>query len=276
MCGIAGMIKNMEPVGYLEVYSLALGIEKRGYEGAGICFEEDGDIHVEKVADGIEKLMENVRPYIEKNKIYSLMIHTRWPLVGKASKRNSHPHTDCKNNIFVVHNGMIGNYEKLRERLEKKSHKFRSETDTEVVPHLIEEYFKKYKDVIRACEKVKEELRSGDTYYAILVLRKKFPREFIALREGETNPLYVGFSNSNVIISSQPEIVALYTSEIFYLKDGIFSISPNGIKTHKGGYEKREVGMGVEECLLRKGEHILETLIQKVSKNEKTCDDRNR
>ena len=138
MCGIVGYLGN-KPAEYVIINSLKK-LEYRGYDSAGIALVTDEGLIVEKEKGKIINLENKI--FSEKGKkFYSTLGvgHTRWATHGEPSKINAHPHICCKNEIAVVHNGIIENYSELKSYLEKRNHKFISNTDTEVIPHLIEE-----------------------------------------------------------------------------------------------------------------------------------------
>jgi glucosamine--fructose-6-phosphate aminotransferase (isomerizing) len=135
MCGIAGYCGNAPA---LPVILEMLGrLEYRGYDSAGVAVvEPDGSLYLRKEAGKLESLATRCHP--EASGMLGIG-HTRWATHGKPTATNSHPHCDCKGNVAVVHNGIVENYLELRRGLQARGHKFISETDTEVIPHLIEE-----------------------------------------------------------------------------------------------------------------------------------------
>ncbi len=139
MCGIVGYIGNKNAI--LVGLDGLKRLEYRGYDSAGMAAINDaGKVFYEKLAGRVANLEQKVN---EKNIDSHLAIfHTRWATHGKPTGKNAHPHWDCKKEIFVVHNGIIENHKVLKEKLEKEGHKFISETDTEVLSHLIEKFFR--------------------------------------------------------------------------------------------------------------------------------------
>ena len=138
MCGIVGYIGNENAVDV--IYNGLEKLEYRGYDSAGIAVIDNDKIERRR---SVGKLI-NLKQNIKTNKIVGNIGigHTRWATHGKPSEENAHPHTDCNGKIVVVHNGIIENYVSLKQQLQKEGHKFASETDTEVVAHLIEKYYK--------------------------------------------------------------------------------------------------------------------------------------
>ncbi len=206
MCGIVGYI-GKEKAAPLLVKCLKK-LEYRGYDSAGFTtLHENGLMH-EKDIGKIEN--------IEKSKGISKLAgtigisHCRWATHGGVTKENAHPHTDCKQEISIVHNGIIENYSELKEELIKKGHKFKSQTDTEVIAHLIEEnYSGCMKDAII------KSLRKIEGSYALGVISSKKPDELFAARN--ESPLIIGIGkNENFIASDVPAILE-YTNKILYL-----------------------------------------------------------
>ncbi|MFA5460025.1 MAG: class II glutamine amidotransferase, partial [Candidatus Paceibacterota bacterium] len=130
-------------------------LEYRGYDSAGLCVVSKNKTFLIKKTGKVENLLREVKKKQAHDEMLEGEIgigHSRWATHGSVTEANAHPHFSCDQKIFVVHNGIVENYESLKEELVKKGHRFVSETDTEVIPHLIEEYRKKYSFVI-SCEK---------------------------------------------------------------------------------------------------------------------------
>src|SRR3989338_7277529 len=140
MCGIVGYVGKKEAAPLL--LEGLKRLEYRGYDSAGICVaNEHGHLNNTKTAGRVDALIQmyKVEPYTSGT---WGIAHTRWATHGAPTSANAHPHVDYNNNIFVAHNGIIENYRELKEKLTKEGHKFKSETDTEVLSHLFEKYFK--------------------------------------------------------------------------------------------------------------------------------------
>ena len=138
MCGIVGYVGGQSAVGII-VEGLKR-LEYRGYDSAGVAVLHDGTLNVRRAAGRI-KMLEGILG--ERPLTGSLGIgHTRWATHGRPSEDNAHPHTDCQGSLVVVHNGIIENYLEIKERLRAEGHRFKSETDTEVLAHLIEHHLK--------------------------------------------------------------------------------------------------------------------------------------
>lgn len=209
MCGIIGYVGS-GPAKDLLLQGL-LRLEYRGYDSAGIAVLEEGKLFVEKKAGKIEKLQEALG---DKNLRGKLGLgHTRWASHGRPTEENAHPHTDCQDNLAVVHNGIIENYSRLKEDLVKKGHKFVSETDTEVLAHLFEEYFEG--DLEAA---VRKGLKQVEGAYAIAVISKECPEQIIAARQG--SPLILGCGDKENFLASDIPAILSHTREVIFLREG--------------------------------------------------------
>lgn len=212
MCGITGYVghRNAVPL-------LLAGLEKleyRGYDssGIGIVASANAKIEISKTPGKI-KALKDLLALSPLSPSTLGISHSRWATHGAPTKANAHPHFDCTQNILVVHNGIIENYEELKDRLAQKGHKFLSQTDTEVVSHLIEEHYQG--DFLAAVQKALKELKGS---FALGILCRDVPDTLIAARLG--SPLIVGVGkNENFIASDVPAILD-QTKKVIYLKDG--------------------------------------------------------
>ncbi len=216
MCGIAAAA--LRPKFRNEMVQMLLdflrALEYRGYDSAGIgVYDEDsGRILIWKKKGKVESLARILKTVKVRAPVG--VAHTRWATHGVPSDVNAHPHTDCRNEVAVVHNGIISNYKELRERLEKLGHKFVSDTDTEVVAHLFEEYSRQLPP-FEAFEKTIKELQG---YYAIVMITSKDPkRVYFARKE---SPLVMGRGSKGYFLSS--DVVSLLGSaeEVAVIEDG--------------------------------------------------------
>ena len=210
MCGIVGYIGNKNSV------SVGLDglkrLEYRGYDSAGMAsLEKTGRIYCEKLAGRVAVLDDKLSRKRPESNI--AIMHTRWATHGKPTSKNAHPHWDCKKEIFVVHNGIIENYKELKEKLEKQGHKFISETDTEVLPHLIENFFRGNLE-----EAVRRALKLVKGTYGIAVISQNDLGKIVIARN--SSPLLVGIGKDEYIIASDASAVISYTKNVVYLKDG--------------------------------------------------------
>ena len=227
MCGIVGYIGQKKVVPILLAGLKRL--EYRGYDSAGIAVIENNQLHVAKEAGKINELES-----IIQNTDFQSTIgigHTRWATHGEPTTVNAHPHTDGSNNIAIIHNGIIENYSVLRNMLENKGHQFKSETDTEVVAHLIEEFYEG--DFEAAFRRALGEL---DGAYGFAVLTKYDPDKIFVARQG--SPLVIGIGDDEYFIASDVSAIISHTRSVFYLNDGEMAIlSKDGIKTKSSANE---------------------------------------
>lgn len=219
MCGIIGYIGKQKaaPILLEGLHRL----EYRGYDSAGLSVIEGGNGEAKiTTIKALGRIM-NLEEKINKKKIPEGSIgiaHTRWATHGKPSDINSHPHGDCKNNIFLVHNGIIENYRELKSYLAKKGHKFISETDSEVAAHLIEEFNKRYnfkESVLKALKLIKGT-------YGLAIINKKEPDKIIVARLG--SPLLLGIGHNEFIVASDASAIVRHTDRVVYLEDGEIAI----------------------------------------------------
>jgi glucosamine--fructose-6-phosphate aminotransferase (isomerizing) len=207
MCGIIGYIgsKAANEV----IFDGLTRLEYRGYDSAGIAVVDDHKIHVRK---DIGKLR-NIRKLLldEFASTSSIGIgHTRWATHGRPSAFNAHPHSDCHDSIMVAHNGIIENFMKLRRELSASGHTFKSETDSEVLAHLIEASYQG--DLKQA---VLQAVKSVEGAYAIAVIHKDHPDKIICARK--ESPLIVGLGNGENFVASDVTAILQYTRQVVYL-----------------------------------------------------------
>lgn len=211
MCGIVGYIGKKEAAPIL-VEGLSK-LEYRGYDSAGVSIIEDQEIRTRKCKGRLVNLEEKLN---EESMIGTIGIgHTRWATHGEPSDKNSHPHNNEKSTISVVHNGIIENYMELREWLTSEGYKFVSETDTEVLPHLIDYYYEG--DLLEA---VMTAISKVEGSYAIGVVCSEEPDKVVAVRKD--SPLIVGLGKEEYFIASDIPAVLNHTRDIYLLKDNEF------------------------------------------------------
>lgn len=187
-------------------------LEYRGYDSAGISLEKDNKIITLKAlgrVDNLEKLVNR-----EQGQSFCAIGHTRWATHGKPCLENSHPHNDCKNQISIVHNGIIENYAPLKAELEAKGHIFKSQTDSEVVAHLIEENLKTQDFTHAFCNAIKQ-IRGA---YAICALYVKEPGKIMAAKN--QSPLVLGLAKEGVFLASDVPAFLAHTNKAVFLEDG--------------------------------------------------------
>ena len=215
MCGIVGYIgtKKAEPI----LINGLLRLEYRGYDSAGVATIEKNGINVIKSKGRVAEL-EKV-PAINSLEGTIGIAHTRWATHGKPSDENSHPHVDGKKNFAVVHNGIVENYHELRDFLSKKGYSFYSETDTEVIPNLIDYYYEKDtkdddKKVLRAVVSACSDLKGS---FALEIISSFLPEKMIVVRKD--SPLVIGTTATENYISSDIPAILSYTKDFYLLND---------------------------------------------------------
>ena len=209
MCGIVGYIGEDYAVPIL--LSALERLEYRGYDSAGIAIIEKGKLIVEK---RVGKIRELVRALWGKQYSSNIGIgHTRWATHGAPSQVNAHPHTDDSKNFAVVHNGIIENYIELKRELEQKGHKFVSDTDSEVIAHLIAEYYKG--NLLEAVLKTVKRLKGA---FAFAVITTKEPDKIVGVKKG--SPLIVGIGKGENFLASDIPAILPYTKRVISLDDG--------------------------------------------------------
>ena len=198
-------------------------LEYRGYDSAGVAVCRDGRVEVRKGAGRISHLRELLR----RSPLGSSSLgigHTRWATHGRPSDQNAHPHTDREGCIAVVHNGIIENFSSLRRWLEERGHEFFTETDTEVIPHLIREF---YRGDLEAA--VREAARRLEGAYALAIISAREPDRLVVLRRA--SPLVVGLGGGENFVASDIPAVLPYTRRFLVLEEGEMAVlTPQGVK----------------------------------------------
>lgn len=230
MCGIVGIADKSRPVSPI-IHEALQRLEYRGYDSAGIATIYRNVLFIKKDKGKIKEIH-------EKQDLNNLpgtigIGHTRWATHGFPSKINAHPHIDCKNEIAVVHNGIIENFIEIREELEER-HKFVSETDTEVIPHLIEEIINKNKfSLQKATRSALQRIRGN---YALIIIYVKEPHKLILARNG--SPLVIGIGENVHYCASDIPALLPFTRKVVLLNDGemaTVSYDELSIETINGG-----------------------------------------
>jgi len=224
MCGIIGYLGDREATPIL-MESLKR-LEYRGYDSAGVAVLEPpraGEAtrtSVTKSEAKVDRLIEKLEANMPSGKLG--IGHTRWATHGKPTYINAHPHTDCKGKIFVVHNGIIENFAELKAELESEGHEFPSETDTEVVPHLIEKYYKG--DFLAAVRQALKRIRGA---YALAMFSSDDPELLVGARLNA--PLVVGIGDNEYYIASDITAIIPYTKRVLVLGEGeVAAVTPLG------------------------------------------------
>jgi glutamine---fructose-6-phosphate transaminase (isomerizing) len=221
VCGIVGYIgpKKVVPL----ILDGLRRLEYRGYDSAGIAVvSESGKLELRRASGKLPNLEEAIRKSpIEGT--YGLG-HTRWATHGRPTEENAHPHRDCKGQIVVVHNGIVENYVELKQELEKEGHKFVTETDTEIVAHLVE----KYMDGGPLEDAVRRTVKRLSGVYALAILSTQDPHKIVAARNGP--PVVVGLGKDEYFVASDIPGILSHTRDMFFLSDGdVAVLTPKGV-----------------------------------------------
>jgi len=235
MCGIVGYIgrKKVVPV----IVEGLRKLEYRGYDSAGIAVVgSDGKLEIRRASGKLRNLEEA----IQKSPIDGVfgIGHTRWATHGRPTEENAHPHRDCAGQVVVVHNGIIENYLELKEQLQKEGHKFVTETDTEIVAHLVE---KNMQGGVPLEEAVRRSLKQLRGIYALVFLSTKDPHKIVAARLGP--PAVIGLGEGEYFVASDIPALLEHTRNIFFLTDGdIAVLTPEGVRVmdHDGNVLERK------------------------------------
>ena len=224
MCGIVGYVGH-RPVLPILMDGLRR-LEYRGYDSAGVAWIHDGSVHRvrnEGKLSNLDRSLDGVRDIPSSIGLG----HTRWATHGEPTEANAHPHTDCTGKLVVVHNGIIENYYSLREQLQDEGHLFKSETDTEVIAHLIEKHLDG--DLVQA---VRDALTEVEGAFALGIMWLDNPDILIAARK--QSPLVLGITDNECFLASDIPALLPYTRDVIFLDDGEMAIlSENGVEIRR-------------------------------------------
>lgn len=226
MCGIVGYVGS-RPVLPVLLDGLRR-LEYRGYDSAGVALQNSDGVLIRKACGRLSVLEARVTDITEAGGFTAGMGHTRWATHGRPSDENSHPHCCLSGTIAVVHNGIIENYQRLRHKMEQAGHHLVSETDTEVIPHLIEEYYQG--DLVAATRAAMTELEGS---FALLVMSSEEPGLLVAVRKD--SPLVIGLGEGENFVASDIPAVMEYTKRTFILDDGELAVvRSDGVEIQDG------------------------------------------
>ena len=236
MCGIVGCVlknKNVAPILLDSISKL----EYRGYDSIGLATACDGKINLKKDAGKIEEVNSKLN-FSDMPGNYGIA-HVRWATHGDPSKENSHPHLNASGTIAVVHNGIIENYLAIKEDLISEGYEFKSDTDTEVIPHLIDKFMKEGLDLEKSVRKVISVIEGA---YALAVICTDEPNKVVATRKD--SPLIVGIGEDEYFVASDSPAILKYTNNIAYLEKGeIVILTEDGVtfKDENDNVMKKEI-----------------------------------
>jgi glucosamine--fructose-6-phosphate aminotransferase (isomerizing) len=215
-------------------------LEYRGYDSAGLAvYCEDQQLAVRRAKGKLR----NLEQAVQLNPVDGVfgIGHTRWATHGRPTEENAHPHRDCKGDIVVVHNGIVENYLSLKQRLQTEGHEFKTETDTEVIAHLVEKNFKgNLEQAVRAA------VRELSGVFALAVISRSEPNKIVAARSGP--PVVIGLGDNEYFVASDVPAILAHTQDMFFLADGDMAIlTPAGVQL--SDFEGRPVTRQVSHIL---------------------------
>ncbi len=227
MCGIVGYVgkKSVVPV----ILDGLRRLEYRGYDSAGIAVSGDGSGLEICRAEGKLRNLEEAIKHHPLHGTYGIG-HTRWATHGRPTEENAHPHRDCTGRIVVVHNGIVENYLSLKKKLTEEGHKFTTETDTEIIAHLVEKYSQPNNGHRPSLEDaVRQTVKQLSGVFALAVISADDPNKIIAARNGP--PAVIGLGNDEYFVASDVPAILHHTRDIFFLGDGDMAVvTPNGVQ----------------------------------------------
>ncbi|MFA6603903.1 MAG: glutamine--fructose-6-phosphate transaminase (isomerizing) [Patescibacteria group bacterium] len=224
MCGIVGYIGQRRAENVL--LDGLKRLEYRGYDSAGAATIHDGDLCAVKTAGKVALLEDKLSREPLEGSVG--IAHTRWATHGQPTDANAHPHLDCQGRIAVAHNGIIENYAELKKELESRGHQFRSETDTEVLAHLIEDYAAK----LPFGEAVAAALKHVVGTFGLAVISASEPRRVYGARRGSPLVIGIGRNSEEFFLASDPAAVLAYTRDVIYLDDDeVVELADGGVET---------------------------------------------
>ena len=238
MCGIVGYIGPRKAVPI--ILDGLKRLEYRGYDSAGLAVLEDGDCLAVRRASGKLRNLEDVLKLNPVDGAYGIG-HTRWATHGRPTEENAHPHRDCHGDIVVVHNGIVENYLALKHQLIEEGHRFCTETDTEVIAHLVEKYYDGNLE-----NAVRDAVRQLTGVFAMSVISRKDPGKIVAARFGP--PVVVGLGDGEYFVASDVPAILSYTRDMFFLADGDMAVLTRG-GVHLTDFNGRPVKRQVSHIL---------------------------
>ncbi|MGH9202336.1 MAG: glutamine--fructose-6-phosphate transaminase (isomerizing), partial [Vicinamibacterales bacterium] len=221
MCGIVGYIGTRKAVPI--ILDGLRRLEYRGYDSAGIAvIGSDCELAVRRASGKLRNLEDAIR-HNPVDGDYGIG-HTRWATHGRPTEENAHPHRDCSGNIVVVHNGIVENYLTLKARLQQEGHNFQTETDTEVIAHLVEKHFAgNLEEAVRAA------VKQLTGVFALAVLSRSDPNKIVAARSGP--PVVIGLGDNEYFVASDVPAILSHTRDMFFLADGDMAVlTPTGVR----------------------------------------------
>src|SRR6202140_5843433 len=221
MCGIVGYIGDRKAVPI--ILDGLKRLEYRGYDSAGLAVVgDDGALAMRRASGKLRNLEDAIRMSPLQGS-YGIG-HTRWATHGRPTEENAHPHRDCTGKIIVVHNGIVENYLSLKKKLTEEGHKFTTETDTEIIAHLIEKYSKSSGNEKRPAleDAVRQAVKQLSGVFALAVISSDEPNKIVAARNGP--PAVIGLGNDEYFVASDVPAILYHTRDIVFLADGDMAV----------------------------------------------------
>src|SRR5215469_16854086 len=238
MCGIVGYIGTHRAVPI--ILEGLKRLEYRGYDSAGLAvYCEDDSLAVRRAKGKLRNLEDAVR-LSPVDGAFGIG-HTRWATHGRPTEENAHPHSDCHGDLVVVHNGIVENYLPLKEQLQLEGHTFKTQTDTEIIAHLIEEYFEgNLESAVRAT------VKQLTGVFALVAISRSDPSKIVAARNGP--PVVIGIGDNEYFVASDVPAILSHTQDMFFLADGDMAVlTPEGVTV--GDFDGRAVHRPVQRIL---------------------------
>ena len=238
MCGIVGYIGTQKAVPI--ILEGLRRLEYRGYDSAGLAvYCDDGQLAVRRAKGKLRNLEDAIRMN-PVDGTYGIG-HTRWATHGRPTEENAHPHRDCKGDVVVVHNGIVENYLPLKQLLQAEGHVFKTETDTEVIAHLVEKHFHgNLEEAVRAA------VKEITGVFALAVISRSDPYKIVAARSGP--PVVIGIGDNEYFVASDVPAILSHTRDMFFLADGDVAIlTPEGVRL--SDFDGRPVNRQVSHIL---------------------------
>jgi glucosamine--fructose-6-phosphate aminotransferase (isomerizing) len=250
MCGITGYVGEREAAPIL-IEGLSR-LEYRGYDSVGIAvMEENGGLAIHKRAGKLQGLAAELDGQNPRGR--QGIGHTRWATHGKPSDLNAHPHTDCSGDIVVIHNGIVENHQELKQQLVTEGHTFESETDTEVIPHLIERAMSQGESLGKALASVVQQISGA---HAILAMSLSEPGVIVGARVGNAGGIVIGYGYGENYLASDLPAILPYTRRVVFLEDGeIARVTASGASYFRDGrrFEKAPADVPYDPVSAAKG-----------------------
>ena len=211
MCGIVGYVGPRQATSI--VVEGLKRLEYRGYDSAGVTVLQNGRLALRRSVGKLTNLVSALE--VDPLSGHIGMGHTRWATHGEVTEANAHPHTDCRGEIVVIQNGIVENYVELKEELRAEGHIFRSQTDTEVISHLVEKYYSQEGDLVAA---VRHALNRMAGFNAIVVLSSHEPDKLVAARLGNAGGVVIGQGAGEMFLASDMPALLDHTQRMIFLK----------------------------------------------------------